>query len=408
MKAFFVIGNPQHHAAMMTPVMRELAARGHAVDVLSLAELRGLPTPVIDVESVHMHKLFPAGVRRSKGVVVLANSVSSSSESAARKVAREILWRTALGPALRWHMMWLPDVVVLPNDTAFPYDRMRALVQQRGIRTVLVQEGIRFPIPIEQRAGTPYGAGGCSRVCAWGEESGAHFAAAGAPRDTIAVTGNPRFDDVDSEHIEQLRRGAGETRARHGLTPRTLLYLSNPVDDQGFMTTAEKLRLFADVLALAAPVLQEADATMAVRLHASEDAAGFARAIARSPASSRVRLVEGASLHELLAAATAAIVLSSTVGLEALLFGLPLGVIALPGYGPVHDYVRAGAAERLDVDDTLPVRLRGLLEGASAASTGPWAEARAAYVERHLAFRGEAAQRIADEVLAVPLARSAA
>jgi hypothetical protein len=398
-KVFVVLGNNGHHAAMMAPVMRDLVARGHAVDVLSVAELRGLPAVTRDglgIEGVHVHSLFPRGVRqRLRRSRLGASKVGEASSGLKRTVAREVLWRTTMAPALRWHMMWLPDVVVLPNDVAFPYDRIRAAAQKRGVKTVLVQEGIRFPIPTEQRAGTPYGTGGCTRVCAWGEESLEHFASAGAPRDSLVATGNPRFDDVD---VDALRAAAPATRERFALAERTLLYLSNPIDDQGFTDTDGKMRLFADFLARAAPVLADADAHIAVKLHAREDAAAFKAACARSPAPTRVKVIEDAPLHALLAAGRAAVVLSSTVGLEALLFGLPLGVVALPGYGPVHDYVRAGAAERLDIDEHLPIRLRALLLTHDAAAQEA---VRAAYVDRHLAHRGQASARIADVITSV-------
>ena len=206
-------------------------------------------------------------------------------------------------------------------------------------------------------------------------------------------TGNPRFDEVD---VEGLRATAAETRARYGMAERTLLYLSNPVDDQGFMTVDAKMRLFDDFLARVAPVLADADAHIAVKLHAREDAAVFKSACARSPAPSRVKVIEDAPLHPLLAAARAAVVLSSTVGLEALLFGLPLGVIALPGYGPVHDYVRSGAAARIDIDEHLPRRVRTLLTHEHEGDS----DVRRAYVDRHLAHRGDAARRIVNEIIA--------
>lgn len=402
-KSFFVIGNPNHHVAMMAPVMRELVARGHAVDVLSLCALRGMAAPKIDIEGVHVHDLFPRGIRRRPA---LGAQSGGGKDRMVRGIAREALWRTALGPALRWQMLWLPDVVVLPNDAAFPYDRINArcispsrVALRPTVRTVLLQEGIRFPLPAEARSGLTYGAGGCARVCAWGEASAEHFVNTGAPRDSVVVTGNARFDDVD---VEGIRAPANieAVRARHGLTDRTVLYLSNPVDDQGFMSTDAKMRLFADFLARAGAFLDDADAMIAVKLHPREDVAAF-RAVAsraRTPSgrAAPVKVIEDAPLFPLLAAARAAVVLSSTVGLEALLFDVPLGVLALPGYGPVHDYVRSGAAERLDTDEHLAMRLRTLFEG-----KGPPADVRAAYVDRHLAHRGDAATRVADVVTSV-------
>ena len=48
----FVFTNPRHHVDMMAPVVRELAARGIAARMVSLAELRGFRTPTLDVPAV--------------------------------------------------------------------------------------------------------------------------------------------------------------------------------------------------------------------------------------------------------------------------------------------------------------------------------------------------------------------
>ncbi|NIY17465.1 MAG: hypothetical protein GWM98_22595, partial [Nitrospinaceae bacterium] len=49
-----------------------------------------------------------------------------------------------------------PSLVVLPNDAAFPYDLIVAMLKTAGIPFVLMQEGIRFPLPGSEE-GDAYG-----------------------------------------------------------------------------------------------------------------------------------------------------------------------------------------------------------------------------------------------------------
>jgi hypothetical protein len=376
-----VIGNPGHHTAMLEPVIR-LLARDHAVEVLSVCEFRGLATPTVD--GIAVHALFPGGVRRS---IAAGAHTGRASDRLLRRLADELLWKTTMGPRLRWLLRTRPEVALLPNDVAYRYNRIRRQLEKGGTCVVLVQEGIRFPVPSEAAAGAAYGSGGCARICAWGEASADHFAATGVAHDAIAVTGTPRFDAFD---VERERAAAGSLRERYGLGARVIAYLSKPIDDQGFVITAEKLELFRAFVVEVGPLLDRRDATLAVELHPREDASAFAAVAASTAHAGRVRVLDGAPLHPLLAASQAAGVLSSTVGLEALMFGVPLGVVSLPGHGTIHDYVSAGAAS-------------ALMPGNVGA--GPSTSARRAYVERHLAYRGSSAAKIAE--LSLSLSTSA-
>jgi hypothetical protein len=107
-----------------------------------------------------------------------------------------------------------------------------------------------------------------------------------------------------------------------------------------------------------------------------------------------------APLFAVLAMGRAAVVLASTVGLEALAFGLPLGVLALPGHGHVFEYVARGAA--------LGLVPGALGEGVArlCATAAPPPEA-APFLERHLAHRGQAAAHIADQITALAAAPAA-
>jgi hypothetical protein len=105
-----------------------------------------------------------------------------------------------------------------------------------------------------------------------------------------------------------------------------------------------------------------------------------------------VHVIADGALFGVLAAARAAVVLASTVGIEALAFGLPLGVVEIPGHGFAFEYVQRGAAAGLSTG-SMAAGVRALLDDAPTRRP-----AAAALIERHLHDRGRAAAHVADVV----------
>ncbi|MCW5800908.1 MAG: hypothetical protein KIT31_00735 [Deltaproteobacteria bacterium] len=391
----FVLTNPRHHADMMVPVARRLRARGAPCRFVSLAELRGLRTPDLGarVAGVKVDRVLPPWVRKSPSAGAGIGEHGGGG-ALARRIAQEVAWRGVLSPLLRRRLADA-TVVAVPNDAAFPYGALARQLRARGVPFALLQEGIRFPLPTEQRAGAPYGGGGADAVFVWGEASAEHFRTV-ARAANVHVTGTPRWDDVDPDAWEERGRAL---QHRLGLTRRPLLYLSNTIDDQGFCTTAAKMRLFGEFLDRAAPVVAAEGRAIVVKLHGREDVAAF-RDVARTPRAAPVHVLGDESLFETLAMGDAAVVLASTVGLEALAFGLPLGVLAIPGHGHVFEYVARGAAAGLTFDN-----LAHALPPLLATARGPRPETDA-FLERHLAHRGRAAEGIANHLLELSTQRS--
>jgi hypothetical protein len=391
----FVFSNPRHHLDAMAPVARILGERGVRCRFVSLAELRGFPTPDLAdrLPGVDVRRAIPRHVRRdpSAGAGVGARGGAGAW---LRRAVRAAAWRAGLLPRLRW-LLRGTDVAVVPNDAAYPYAELAADLRARRVPFVLLQEGIRFPLPTEDAAGLAYGTGGAAAVCVWGEASAEHFRAIGVPAASIRVTGNPRFDGVAPEAWRDRGRAlAGEL----GLGREPLLYLSNTIDDQGFCTTAAKLALFEAFVREAAPVLARERRALVVKLHPREDVAAFRRAAAGLPGAPVHVLPLEAPLFAVLAMGRAAVVLASTVGLEAIAFGLPLAVLAIPGHGHVFEYVARGAA--------IGLAPGGIADGvARLLAAGP-PPAAAPFLERHLAHRGTAAAQIADQIAALSTARS--
>lgn len=386
MKLGFLFTNPKHHAEMMLPVAAELRRRGHQPVLVSLAELRGFTTPASGPGGEALVAAIPWQLRKSPQVGAEFGADGAGAKGGLRKAAQRAVV-AALVPRLAWLLRGV-DAVLVPNDAAYPYRDLVDALQLARKPVALLQEGIRFPLPSERGAagGAVYGGSGARAVCAWGEGSAEHFRAVAKAGTRVVVTGNPRFDGIDVERW----RGEGQRLMRElhfGDGP--FLYMSNPVDDQGFCSTAEKLQLFERFVERAAPELVRRAAPLVVKLHPREDAEAFRRAAKKLPIS--VHVADGAPLFAWLAVARGAVVLASTVGLEALRFGVPLGVLPLPnGHGHVFEYASRGAAVGLQLE-ALEEGVAAIFDG--AAERG--AEA-SALIERHLGAPSGAAVRIAD------------
>lgn len=370
------LSNPGHHTAMLAPVVRRLGERGVACRVLSLCELRGFASPVETFQEmgVPVDRLWPGWLRRrsrSEGALGVGHGRR-------RALLRSLTWYGVLGPRVRSRLS-APRLAVLPNDAAFPYDRIASLLRRRGIPFVLVQEGIRFPIPIEGDSG--YGLGGAAALAAWGEGSAEHFRSIGVEPSRIHVTGSPRFDGtppaVRSERKSPIA-GAVE-----------ILLVTNPIDAQGFCSRGAKTRLVAGFVGLLREVLESGAARLTIRAHPGESREEYAQALTVEDRG-RVSFDAGGSLDDHLDRCDVAVVMASTVGLEALRRGVPLAVLPTPGYGHVFDYVERGAALRLELTPALSAALLGQARQAEREAT-----AAASYVARQLAHRGEAAERVA-------------
>lgn len=377
----FVISNDRHHVATALPVARHLAGElGRACRLVSLCELRGIATPARVCAEFPTVRVVPRHLRASP------STGASGSLSRGRDLLRRLAWTTLIGHRMRRVLAERPGVCVLPNDIAFPYDRIASLLLRRGIPFLLLQEGVRFPLPAESREAR-YGCNGATAVAAWGAASAEHFRAVGVPERRIYLTGSPRFDALAAPDCETEGRALAATL---GLPRRFVLLVSNPIDDQGYCSTDDKLRLIARFVASTAHVLLASGAGLVVKLHARESASAFRGALT-SATPLEIPVLGDVPLHPLLAAADAVVILASTVGLETILLGTPLGVLEIPGAGFVFDYVAAGAARGLTWSSPMAPQTLALL-------ADPPPSAAAAYLAHHLALRSGAARAAAELV----------
>jgi hypothetical protein len=388
----FLFSNPRHHLEMMAPVAEELVRRRVSCTLVSLAELRGFETP----GESGARRAIPFHVRRRRqadrgrarnNARPAQDDRGETGEPPARtRFVQKLVWRLALGPRLGW-MLRRSRVIVVPNDSVYPYVELVDQLRDNA-RTVLMQEGIRFQPPASY-TGPRYGCAVSSAVCAWGEGSRDFFLAGKVPESRIVVTGAPRLDNLDRAAWRERGR---ELLAQLELPAPPIAFLSNPIEIQGYGSKEMKLDLFARFLAGAAPVLRAGNVPVVVKNHLHEDPADYTRVAAASPIPDLVKVIPTAPVFAAIAAARAAVVLTSTVGLEALTFGVPLGVLEIPGHDFAFEYVQRGAA--------VPIRIANvagcvaqLLERDSARAT-----AGEAFVQRHLYDQGRARYNVADVI----------
>lgn len=370
---------------MMAPVARELVRRGVSAELVSLAELRGLDSPA-PPPGVHLRRVIPFNLRRK-----LSRSSGRQTEhvSRTRRIAQRLGW-AALAIPMR-PVLQGSEIVVVPNDAVFPYQQLIETLHVRGKPYVLMQEGIRFQLP-NAYSGPPYARGGAAAVCVWGEGSAEYFRTAGVPAQTIQVTGTPRFDTVDP--ASWVDRGTA-LRERLGLATPPIALLTNPIEIQGYGTRDDKHALFVRFFDEAAELLEARGLSVVVKNHAHEDPAELARVFATTRSARWVHVVPDAPLFEVLAAARAAIVLTSTVGLESLVFGLPIAVLEVPGHEFAFEYVQRGAAVPLRTG-TVVSGLEELVEHTEARRM-----ASRELLQRHFHDRGRAAEHVADVICGV-------
>jgi hypothetical protein len=351
----FVISNNRHHVEMFAPVMERLKT-GEALHcrVLSLCEFRGLPSPRDRFRAlgVEFRQMIPFNPRPP----ILSRSVKRTADGPLP--TRALAWWALLAPPL--HFLWRdgPDLVVLPNDAAYPYDRISEVLRKNRIPFLLVQEGIRFRLPGSSEE-PAYGQGGATAIAAWGRSSADYFCEQGVDPGRIRLTGNPRFDNIPRVDWTQEAR---KIPALRDLGDRVLLLVSNPIDEQGFCSSREKIETVVRFASELEPLFRNPDFQLVVKLHASESGADFRRALTTLPMSDRITILEDVPLYPLLATVDACVVLASTVGLEALLLGLPLGVLEIPGFGFAFDYISKGVAHALSWRLPMPDQVLRLLE----------------------------------------------
>lgn len=327
----FFISNHRHHWQVVSAVSSALAACGHDCRVISLCELRGEQSPAPIASDVPVLRVLEDIPARTRSI-----STRSSATGLARQVLHSVAWHIRIAPRIRQLLSErVPDVAVVPNDLAYPFNRIVKMFRRRGLRWLLYQEGILFRLPPSNLL--PYGAGGASAIAAWGEAAAEYFIKdAGADRMTVHSVGSPRHDSFCRSRFEkqafQLRQ---EVPAGHKL----IVFFGTTVDKPGgHCTSAGKLRSIGDFFDSLAPLMRTEPFRLWVKPHAGEELSDYRRLIRESSIADSTELRPDLHTFSGVVASDAVIVNGSSIGVESLLLGARVGVIPVPNTGYPFDY----------------------------------------------------------------------
>lgn len=360
-----------------------MRSRGHfQVRLLSLCEFRGIPTPdnPCGDSSIPVQRL--SLIRRPR-------RVKPKGRRGLAKLARQLAWYSLLKKSVEQAFESPPDLVVMFNDAAFPYDKICQMLRRKNIPFLLVQEGIRFEVDANAEKGVQaQGKGGASAIAVFGQSSAEFFHERGAAPERIHLTGNPRFDGIRTSDLDHE---SNRVRSALNLGARNLLFLSNPIEFFGHCSREEKLRLVRRFVLEIDPLFEDPEFRLLFKLHGHENPQDFYDAADVSRHIDRIVVASEYELYPLFCVSTAAVMFGTTAGLEALLFGVPLGVLEIPGVGFLHDYVAEGAANGLRWNEPMSEQVIGLME-----KRGTIEPAVERYLDRTLAVREGATERIGE------------
>ncbi|MCE7995995.1 MAG: hypothetical protein HEP71_28705 [Roseivirga sp.] len=322
MKLAILITNPNHHLELSLGVAKIAKAAGDEVKYISLCELRRMQSPVDTFmeEGLDFIKFsdLPQQLKPSSGKKSLGKS-----DSKLRILVQTAFWLLKLRPFIKSAFRGA-DKVLLMNDGAFPGNKICAWLKKKKIPFYLLQEGIRFPLPNQSEG--KYGGAGAEKVLTWGKRSANHFREIVADHTRVVVAGSPRFDNF-LRQVEEAAVIPNETR-RLGI-------FTNPIDDLGFCSKDEKLKIFEHFIRRSADYLNSNEIVVSIKCHPREDVdeymeigTRYLNHIMKSPT----------NIFDAIMEVEAGVIMASTVGLELMGAGKCVAQLEIPGYGYVFDY----------------------------------------------------------------------
>jgi len=334
----FIITNPSHHVLITLPVARELQKRGVSVRYISLCEVRKFKTPIkLFTDTKMEYCYFDIDIPKSKTSreqkkITLISRIKS-------RILRDVFWVVVLRKKL---MLWLKDSthVVMLNDSSYPSNYIIRLLKRSSAKIILMQEGIRFPLPVEKE--TKYGNSGIDYLIAWGRKSASYFETVVQEKTKVLSLGSPGYDK--SLYIQMPLSSIPEKIKRVAI-------FGNPVDDQKFVTAQEKMDLYLDLARVLVDYSQKNGRKLEIvfKNHPRESPE-LLRRILKENGMKHIKVYESTSdVDIVINTIDAGIVFASTVGINVILHGKKLAVVKLKEYDYLGDYVQDGVAYGLDV-----------------------------------------------------------
>ena len=306
-----------------------------------------------------------------------------------------------------------PSVVALGNDLGVLERLFLVEARRRAIPSLLVQDGV---IALEPPSGAsvadhrrlvralltalglrlpdarPYGLNGADQIAVMGEAFARHLIAYGVPEERIAITGQPRYDDLHA-----LKRGTATPKPLSVPLPaghKIILFTSQPYVRDQMCSVGEARRIWQTVIN-GVKELGEGHHLVA-KLHPAEDVAWTRRWLADVLAAD-CTLTRDDDVLSLAFRADALVTVISTTALEALYLEKPVILLDACGVKQPIPYVPSGAALEARTAADLTLRLKEALYDESVRAR--LAQARRAFVPRHLDIAdGRASERVAELV----------
>ncbi|PCJ67879.1 MAG: hypothetical protein COA58_01700 [Bacteroidetes bacterium] len=336
----FIITNPNHHVLITLPIARALQKNGVSVNYISLCEIRGFRTPEKILNDTHISfKKFDFD--RSKKDEKDDNESKKASwwDKVKSAAMREVFWDIMIRPKFN---KWFKNTThaVLLNDTAYPGDFIIRYLSRKKITTILMQEGIRFPLPVEDR--NMYGSSGVDYLIAWGQKSADYFKKMVKQKTQVLHLGSPGFDK--SLYLQQSLDSVPDVISK-------IAIFGNPIDDQQFVSSKEKMAIYIDLARTLMDYSKrhKRDLEIVFKNHPRE-ASEVLRDRLEKNGLGHIRVFESSSdIDIVLNTVDAGIVFASTVGINVILHGKKLAVVKLKNHDYLGDYVQDSVAYGLNM-----------------------------------------------------------
>jgi glycosyltransferase involved in cell wall biosynthesis len=232
-------------------------------------------------------------------------------------------------------------------------------------------------------------------ACVAGPASKALFLRSGIPEDAIVVTGQPRYDSLVNMGTPKEKNSVVEYLGLDKGTP-VVAVATQPFVEDGLWTAAQRARFLKLVVA----AVLEAGGQPLIKLHPREKEVAVYRSLLSTLTNTRVPIVKDeVDLATVLTACDALLTVRSTIGLEAMMLGLP--VIAfeerVTDKTDALDYVQYGAAVGVYSEKELAPSIAAVLF--DPKTRAGLAEASERYVYDHAYLQdGLAAARVASVI----------
>jgi hypothetical protein len=249
-----------------------------------------------------------------------------------------------------------PALVVVGNDRWWIGQAFVKLAQQRGIPTLMLQDGV------------------ATEASEWYWSTADHLALSsdflasilrehGESAATVTVVGQPRYDATNRQLMSAERDVA--QRQPESADDRTILFATQTLQDFAFVETVVEA------------LLKVERTTVLLRPHPSEDSSEHMRLANARP--ERIRFGSTVDVFAALRESHLLVCQSSTVVLEAALLGIPAVTVNFTGMLDPSPYARLGLALSVSDPSRLTVVVRRLVEDAEF------------YRARRLALQGRSA-----------------